>query len=188
MARRRTRQEIERDIECIRKLTKRYSGDILSFKDLANKLAISEKQLEYTFKCMDREESDSIKKKIRFLSETAKKLKNYTTLQFSTSTMLGINKKCTKGIFVNPTSLNYVLEEGLLNPRRDDILYIVEHYGGKIFFKKFLVLNVKVSRRCLKVSTIILFKDRFPEDKGISEIFSSNSMFDGTDCYVMSRI
>lgn len=188
MARRRTRQEIEQDIKCILKLTKRYSGDILSLKDLANKLAISEKQLEYTFECMDREKSDSIKKKMRFLTETAKKFKNYKTLLFSTSTMLGMNKKCTKGIFINPTSINYVLEEGSLNPRRDDVLYIVEHSDGKIFFKKFLVLNVEVSGRCLKVKTMILFKEAFPEDKGISEIFSSNSMFDGTDCYIMTRI
>lgn len=186
---RRTKDEIKRDAITVQECTERISGDVLSFGDLAEKLNLTKKQLRYTFDCMEDETSERIKSRLKVLSQRGKELKNYKTLNFSTNTMLGLNVKRTKGIFIDPSTLNQILEEGALVPRKDDILYVVEHYDGKIFFKKSLVLSVEVKRNCLKVDVLELINQKFPDRKSISEIAGLNSsIFDGVDSYVLSKI
>lgn len=185
---RRTKDEIKRDAITVQECTKRISGDVLSFGDLAEKLNLTEKQLRYTFDCMEEETSERIKSRLKFLSQRANELKNYKTLRFSTKTMLGFNGKRTKGIFIDPSTLNQVLEEGALVPRKNDIIYVVEHYDEKIFFRKALVLSVEVRHNSLKVAVLELIKERFPESRSISEIALNCSIFDGIDSYVLSKI
>ncbi len=186
---RRTKDEINRDAITVQKCTERILGDVLSFEDLAEKLNLTKMQLRYTFDCMEEEKSERIRSRLKVLSQRAKEIKNYKTLNFSTNTILGLNGKRTKGIFIDPSTLNQVLEEGAFVPRKDDILYVVEHYEGMISFKKSLVISVEVKRNCLKVEVLELIKERFPESRSISEIAVLNSgIFDGVDSYVLSKI
>lgn len=184
---RRTKDEIKRDAINVLECTKRISRDVLSFEDLAKKLNLTKKQLSYTLDSLDEETSERIKSRLNFLSQRAKELKNYKTLTFSTDTMLGFNGN--RGVFINPSTLNHVLEEGSLVPRENDIIYFVRHYDEKILFLKALVLSVKVRHNSLNVDVLGLIEERYLENQRIPEIASLNgSILDGVDSYVLSKI
>lgn len=186
MAGKRTRYEIARDIALVRKCTQRLSGEILSIRDVAENVGLSKSQLNYTFNCMDKEEVWKIKNQLNFLEQVAKKTSSYVTLNFPKNTMLGIDDKHTKCLFIDSVSLNSILKKGKFNPRKDDIIYFIERRYGKIFFKKSLVLSVEVNRRALKVKVLTIIREKFPESKKNWEILLLNDMLDGIDCYVLS--
>lgn len=187
----RTSKEVNRDIERLRKYWENYSGRIVSLKDFAERLNVSDGQLDYMFRRMkgeSKEEVEQIKAQINPLTKMARELKNYKTLYFLTDTQMGINQTKKRGIFINPLSLNKVLEEGIFNPRKDDILYIVERCDGKILFRKFLVLKVETKKKNRKVSVLTICKFYFHEkDASISDLLY-NGTFDGIDCYIMSKV
>lgn len=188
---RRTKDKIKKDIIAVQECTNRISADVLSLEDLAKKLNLTKEQLRHTFRCMEKEKTEIIKSRLKFLSKKAKKLKNYKNENYLTNTRLGLNERHTRGIFVNPANLNQILEKGEFVPRKDDIIYVVEHYDGKIFFKKSLVLSVEVKQNCLRVATLELLNQKFPDSKSILEIAvssNSNMLFDGIDSYVLSKI
>lgn len=185
---RRTKEAIARDAVAVQKCTERISADVLSFKNLAENLNLTEKQLRYTFACMKSETAEKIQSQLKYLSRKTKQLKNYKALKFSTKTMLGYNGKRTKVIIVDPSTLNQVLEEGAFTPRRNDIIYVVEHYDRKIFFRKSLVLSVEVKRNCLTVNVLELINLKFPETRSISEIATLVDIWDGMDSYVLSKV
>lgn len=187
---RRTKEAVKKDVITVQKCTERISADVLSLKDLAEKLNLTKNQLIYTFERMENETSKRIQFRLKYLNQRAKQIKNYRTLNFPTKTTLGYNEKRTKAIFVDPSTLNTVLEEGAFTPKRNDIIYVVEHYDGKIFFKKSLVLSVSVKRNCLMVNVLELINQKFSDNKSVSEIANSNDIgiFEGIDSYVLSKI
>lgn len=186
---RRTKEAIRRDAVAVQKCTERISADVLSSKDLAEKLNLTEKQLRYTFACMETETAERIRSQLKYLSRKTKQVESYKALKFSTKTMLGYNRKRTKLIIIDPSTLSQVLEEGAFTPRRNDIIYVVEHYDDrKIFFKKALVLSVEVKHNCLTVNVLEVINLKFPESRSISEIATSVDIWDGMDSYVLSKV
>ncbi len=185
---RRTKEAIARDAVAVQKCTERISADVLSAEDLAEKLNLTKKQLRYTFECMESETAERIQAQLKYFSRKTKQFKSYKTLQFSTKTTLGYNEKHTKVIVIDPSTMNRVLEEGAFTPKRNDIIYVVEHYDRKIFFKKSLVLSVEVKRNCLTVNVLELINQKFPENISIPEITSSVDIWDGIDSYVLSKV
>lgn len=183
---RRTKEAIRRDAVAVQKCTERISADVLSAKDLAEKLNLTKKQLRYTFECMESETAERIQAQLKYLSRKTKQFESYKALKFSTRTMLGYNEKHTKLIVIDPSTMNRVLEEGAFTPKRNDVLYIVEHYDRKIFFKKSLVLDVEVKRNCLTVNVLELINQKFPENIRIPEI--AVDIWDGMDSYVLSKV
>ncbi|HBC85151.1 MAG TPA: hypothetical protein DCZ30_07170 [Clostridiales bacterium] len=187
MARKRTREEIQKDIKYIKMLTEKPSVDILSERDLSRRLNLSLSQLKYCFSFMEESYVKKIKKQFSMLS------KAYTrqeTIRFSTDAMLGVNKTHTKAIFIDPAStLNVVLEEGYLHPRKNDILYVCERYNGMLFIRKAIVISAEVNKCTLKVQVVMLCKSEYEESKKIHEILIETPEFNnGVDCYVLSRM
>lgn len=190
----RTNKEVKKNIKRLRKLWKTYSGRIVSLEDFAQRLNVTEKQLNNIFKNMEaesNEEVEQIKAEIKPLTRKLEKLKNYKTFYLPTYTQLGIKQQNAKrrGIFIKPLSLHTILEDGICNPRKDDILYIAERYDRKIRFYKFLVLGVETRKKNRKVSVLVISKLFFSEEdeKDIRGLGYSET-FDGIDYYIMSKI
>lgn len=188
MAKKRTKDEIQKDISFLRN----YAERLISFEDAAERLGITLGQLDYTFECMKesdgKQEVKEIKSRIRMLTNLAKHQKNYKVLCFPTSTKLGEKKKSTKksiGIYIDPMTKPTIMEEGTFEPKKDDILYVVEKEVNEILFGKFLVLDVKVHKNNIKVNALTLVKVHLTE----GNMFSQLAGYDltGTDIYILSR-
>lgn len=185
---RRTKEEIQNNIDFLRK----HSGRLISFTDTAERLGISLGQLDYTFECMKvneagKQEVEDIKSKIKSLSYFSKNMKNYKTVKFQTDTQLGINSESKKkvGLFIDSLSKETILEEGFLRPRKDDILYIVEQEENKILFRKFLVLDVEIRNKNIKIYTLNFIKLDLAKGDFLQQL--SGYDISGVDMYILSK-
>lgn len=187
---RRTKEEIQNNIKDLRK----YSGRLISILDIAERLSISCGQVYYTFECMKvnadgKKEVEEIKSKFKNLSYSAKNIKNYMKLLFPTDTYLGINSESKKhlGIFVDSLSKEIILTEGKLRPYKDDILYIVEQKEDKIWFRKFLVLDVKIHKSNIYIDTLN-FINIYLEKENLFCQLSKEYDISGVDGYILSML
>ena len=94
------------------------------------------------------------------------------------------------GLFIDPTSLDFILEQGAFNPRPFDIIYWVEKKITRNFCKvkyaKYLVLSVATQKSNKQISVIVL--DCFECSEEEMEKKLEYYISDGIDRYIISRV
>ncbi len=196
--RRRTNQQIKADIQKLEEFWLKYRGRIISMAELAKTQGLSEAQLDYTLKVMKERSVEEaamakeIKDSVNHLSKLTKTAAKQKDLFFSTSSKLGIKYSPSKvsGLFIDPTSLDFILEQGAFNPRPFDIIYWIEKKITRNFCKvkyaKYLVLSVATQKSNKQISVIVL--DCFECSEEEMEKKLEYYISDGIDRYIISRV
>ncbi|MCI8486712.1 MAG: hypothetical protein HFJ20_06555 [Clostridia bacterium] len=79
------------------------------------------------------------------------------------------------------------MTEGKLRPYKDDILYIVEQKEDKIWFRKFLVLDVKIHKSNIYIDTLN-FINIYLEKENLFCQLSKEYDISGVDGYILSML